>query len=312
MIRRIALLFAFAAALAGSATAQELQVPVWPTQPPPSAAPAEPPAETAPSVPLPMGHNLQLVAVMGGQTGVIRSGITWRIFRDTGDEPQLIQTSELASPSFQLDPGVYFVHATFGLASATRRLVLGASPLVETLTINAGGLVLGGFINDQAIPPDQLRFNVYVPVGGDPEGRVVVQDVKGGVLIRLPEGNYRVVSKYGDSNAITNADLRVEAGKVTEATLRHRAATVTLKLVAAPGTEALANTAFSVLTPGGDTIREAIGAFPSMTLAEGEYVAIARNGGKVYTQEFSVKSGVDRDIEVLVKDTPDPQPAGRR
>jgi hypothetical protein len=56
-----------------------------------------------------------------------------------------------------------------------------------------------------------------------------------------------------------------------------------------------------VLTPGGDTIREAIGAFPSMTLAEGEYIVIARNGGKVFTQEFQVKSGYDRDIEVIVK-----------
>ena len=74
-----------------------------------------------------------------------------------------------------------------------------------------------------------------------------------------------------------------------------------MKLVITPGSEALANTTFSVLTPGGDTIREAIGAFPSMTLAEGEYVVIARNGGKVFTQEFTVKSGLDRDIEVLVK-----------
>ena len=45
-------------------------------------------------------------------------------------------------------------------------------------------------------------------------------------IIRLPEGSYHVVSTYGESNAIMRADLKVEVGKLTEATLNHRAATV--------------------------------------------------------------------------------------
>jgi hypothetical protein len=110
-----------------------------------------------------------------------------------------------------------------------------------------------------------------------------------------------VVSTYGDANAIMRSDLKVESGRVTEATLNHRAATVTLKLVGSEGGEAIAGTTFSVLTPGGDVIREAIGAFPSVTLAEGEYVLIARHEGKVHTKEFRVESGLDRDIEVIAK-----------
>jgi hypothetical protein len=110
-----------------------------------------------------------------------------------------------------------------------------------------------------------------------------------------------VVSTYGESNAIARSDLKVEAGRVTEAVLSHRAATVTLKLVAAAGGEAFASTAFSVLTPGGDVIREAIGAFPSVTLAEGEYVLIARHDGQVHTREFKVESGLDQDIEVVAQ-----------
>ena len=119
----------------------------------------------------------------------------------------------------------------------------------------------------------------------------MVANAHAGDIIRLPEGTYHVVSTYGEANAIMRADLKVETGRVTEATLNHRAATVTLKLVATAGGEAFAGTAFSVLTPGGDVIREAIGAFPSVTLAEGEYVLIARHEGKVYTREFKVESG---------------------
>ena len=82
-------------------------------------------------------------------------------------------------------------------------------------------------------------------------------------------------------------------------TLRHRAATVTLKLVNKLGGDAYAGTNFSVLTPGGDTIRDLVGAFPSLILAEGDYILIARNGGRVFTEEFKVRSGFDQDIEIL-------------
>jgi len=71
--------------------------------------------------------------------------------------------------------------------------------------------------------------------------------------------------------------------------------------VAEKGGEALANTAWSVLTPGGDVIKESIGAFPRVILAEGEYRAIARNEGKVFEREFKVSTGVDGDIEVLAQ-----------
>ena len=68
-----------------------------------------------------------------------------------------------------------------------------------------------------------------------------------------------------------------------------------------PGGEALANTAFTILTPGGDVIRELIGAFPSLVLAEGEYLAIARHDNKTYQASFKVQSTLDRDVEVIAK-----------
>jgi len=81
--------------------------------------------------------------------------------------------------------------------------------------------------------------------------------------------------------------------------VNHRAAVITLKLVNERGGEALANTQWSVLTPGGDVVKEAIGAFPKVILAEGEYSVVARNEGKTYNGKFKVEPGVDREIEVL-------------
>ena len=129
----------------------------------------------------------------------------------------------------------------------------------------------------------------------------------------MPEGAYHIVSTYlagkraGEdaasraTNSVVNTDVRVRVGQLTEAILKHRAAQLTLKLVNAPGGEALANTSFTVLTPGGDVLREMIGAFPSIVLAEGEYVAIARNEGRTFQATFKVQSGADRDVEILAK-----------
>jgi hypothetical protein len=233
----------------------------------------------------------------------IRSGLVWRILEDRGDttQPAIIGRASSPTPNFTLAPGNYIVHVAYGFASASKRISVQTGNLNERLTISAGALRLKGAVGDSPIPANRVSFSVYVPEPQNSEGRLVVANAKADDMIRLPEGTYHVVSTYGDANAIMRSDLKVESGRVTEATLNHRAATVTLKLVGSAGGEAIAGTAFSVLTPGGDVIREAIGAFPSVTLAEGEYVLIARHEGKVHTREFRVQSGLDRDIEVIAK-----------
>jgi hypothetical protein len=264
---------------------------------------AQAPEPTAPAPGQPRMGTISLGATFAGNQQPIRAGMIWRVYEDRGDGivPNLVAKSDLPTPSLQLPPGNYIVHGSYGFAGASRRVSMQWTNLEERLSISAGALKLKGAVGDSPIAPTNLSFSIYVPIGTDAEGRLVVGGVRGDEVVRLPEGTYHVVSNYGDTNAIMRSDLRVEAGRVTEATLNHRAATVTLKLVASDGGEAFAGTAFSVLTPGGDVIREAIGAFPSLTLAEGEYVVIARHEGQVHTREFKVESGLNRDIEVLAK-----------
>jgi hypothetical protein len=293
-----ALLLGCAAAPAAAQDGNAFHNRIGPNLPSPSmSGPSVPPLPSAASA------ALSLTAVFTGGDKPVRSGLAWRIYEDRpdGTKPGIVARSEAAEPSFTLAPGPYVATVTYGFASASRRVVMAGQPVAEQLKISAGALMLSGAIGDVKLSPDQLAFSVFVPIGTNSEGRLVRSGVKAGELLRLPEGTYHVVSTYGGSNAIQRADLKVENGKVTDATLNHRAATLTLKLVAAEGAEAFAGTAFSVLTPGGDTIREAIGAFPQVTLAEGDYVLIARHDGQVYTREFKVESGMNRDVEVIAK-----------
>lgn len=250
---------------------------------------------------LPQTGTMRLQAVFGQTNAPIASGLIWRVFEDRfgEDRPVLVARSDEPRPEFQLIPGNYIVHVSYGYASATRRITMQWSDVAEILRVSAGALAVRGIVSDNQVPASQISYSVFVPVGDDQEGRLVAANVRGDEMVRLPEGSYHVVSTFGEANSIMRTDVEVETGQVTEATLNHRAATVTLKLVSYAGGEAFAGTAFSVLTPGGDVVREAIGAFPSVTLAEGEYVVIARHDGAVYTRDFSVVTGLDRDIEVL-------------
>lgn len=248
---------------------------------------------------LPQAGELTLSAYFAETGAPIEEGLIWRVFELRDEEIRLIARHEEARPQVSLPPANYMVHVSWGFASSARPVTMHWGNVSERLLISAGGIQVRGVVGDAPISPADLSFSVFLPMGEDPEARLVVAEARGTDLIRLPEGEYHVVTRYGDANASSRTDLSVSAGEITVATLNHRAAKLTLKLVAAEGGEAFAGTAFSVLTPGGDVVREAIGAFPQVVLAEGEYVVIARHEGRVFTREFRVESGFDRDIEVI-------------
>jgi len=213
-----------------------------------------------------------------------------------------VKEDKTASPTLVLPAGNYIVHVDFGLATAVKPVSLRGPAVREEFDLPAGGLRIEGRVGNARVPPNQISFDVYKGSQFEPgDRRPIAERIQTGAVIVVPDGTYYIVSNYGDANATVRSDIRVQAGKLTDVTVNHRAAAITLKLVGEKGGEALANTAWSVLTPGGDVIKESIGAFPRVILAEGEYRAIARNEGKVYEREFKVVPGVDGDVEVLAR-----------
>ena len=101
-------------------------------------------------------------------------------------------------------------------------------------------------------------------------------------------------------NATIRADIKIEAGRLTQAVIQHRAAKITLKLVSQAGGEAIADTAWSILTAAGDSVAESVGAFPVVVLAEGKYTAVARHKNNIYQRDFTVASGRNQDVEVML------------
>ena len=248
---------------------------------------------------------LSLTARYGKDLPVITNGLVWRVFADRPDETgtfKLIREERGATPNIVLPPGGYVVHVALGLVSAVRAVNLKSETDREAFVLPAGGLRIEGRVGTSKIPPNQISFAIYKGSQFEAADRAsLVPNVAAGDVALLPEGTYYIISNYGDANSVVRSDIRVQAGKLTDVIITHRAAVITLKLVSDKGGEALANTAWSVITPGGDVIKESIGAFPRVVLSEGEYRAIAKNEGKVFERPFNVVNGVDGEVEVVAR-----------
>jgi len=273
--------------------------------PQPSVAAVPPAVAPPPGVAAPAQAVLSLTARYGKDLPVINAGLVWRVFSDRPDDTgtfKLVREERGATPNIVLQPGNYVVHVSLGLVSAVRAVTLKAETDRESFLLPAGGLRIEGRVGSSKIPQNQISFAIYkgsqFEVG---ERAPLVPNVAAGDVVMLPEGTYYIISNYGDANSVVRSDIRVQASKLTDVTVTHRAAVITLKLVSDKGGEALANTAWSVITPGGDVIKESIGAFPKVVLSEGEYRAIAKNEGKVYERPFNVVNGVDGEVEVIAR-----------
>jgi hypothetical protein len=273
----------------------------------PPAVAAVPPVVAAPppGAATPTQAVLALTARFGKDLPAVTSGLVWRVFSDRPDETgtmKLVREDRSATPNIVLPPGNYVVHVALGLVSAVRPVTLKAETYRESFILPAGGLRIEGRVGTSKIPQNQISFAIYKGSQFEAGERAsIVPNVAPGDVALLPEGTYYIISNYGDANSVVRSDIRVQAGKLTDVIVTHRAAVITLKLVSDRGGEALANTAWSVITPGGDVIKESIGAFPKVILSEGEYRAIAKNEGKVYERPFNVVNGVDGEVEVVAR-----------
>ncbi|HEU0018391.1 MAG TPA: hypothetical protein VFQ31_08575 [Methyloceanibacter sp.] len=273
-----------------------------------SAAPVRAPGEpgAVSSSPVPVTFKA-LLTEAGPQ---LKTGLIWRVFTPRAGPDgarKLVSTHRDAMPTAALPPGEYLVNAAYGLSNLTRKIkVESGRSLEETFVLNAGGLKLAAvLVSGARLSQSSVRFDIL----SDDEDqfgnrRKIMENAKPGLVIRLNAGAYHIVSLYGDANATVRADVTVEPGKITEATIKHAAAAMTFKLVQSPGGEALADTQWSILTTTGDVVKENAGALPTHILAVGDYAVVARHNGESYTSKFNVVAGQAKQIEVVMESGP--------
>jgi hypothetical protein len=232
----------------------------------------------------------------------IESGLVWRVFgarADASGELPLAAKSQQGVARIALAPGQYVVHVAYGRAQTTDTLTVAKGENTKELVLDAGAMRLNAAVaGDIPVPVNLLHFDIFSS-GGEGDRTLVAQNLGPGDIVTLNAGTYHVVSYFGAVNAIVRADLRVEPGQLTEATLYHRAGQVSFKLVSEAGGEAIADIDWTVKTADGETVFTNTGTFPSTVLSEGDYLVLAKRGETVYSREFQVTPGPPREVEVL-------------
>ena len=268
------------------------------TTPPAAQTPATEAISGLTTVPQPVSLKARITE--DGTT--IPEGLVWRIFGTTPDangELALVAKSDEAIASVELPPGEYVVHVAYGRAQASDTLTVTEGTNVKSFVIGAGALRLNSAITgDIAIPANLLKFDILT-AGDEASRTTVAEGLRPNEIVTLNAGTYHIVSHFGDVNAIVRADLRVEPGQLTDATLYQKASQISFKLASEVGGEAIADVEWTVKTPDGATVFTDLGAFPATVLAEGEYTVLAKQGETVVNRDFEVKAGSSQEVEVL-------------
>jgi hypothetical protein len=272
------------------------------------------PRSAPPSRPTAAQAEVTVQAMLTDDGQRIEQGLVWRVYQEPKSDPQrpgvvkprLLSTFREAAPVLRLPAGEYVVNVAFGRAHLTRKLTLaGGSATQEKFVLNAGGLRVSALVGKgEKAPETAVTYDVLSGEADQSGSRAkIVTGAKTGLVLRLNAGIYQIVSTYGDANAVVRADVTVEAGKLTEASVNHHGVKVTFKLVTRAGGEALADTQWSVYTAGGELIRESVGAVPTHILAGGNYVVSARHSGtgRVFQRTFNVEDTETAQVEVVMQ-----------
>jgi hypothetical protein len=250
------------------------------------------------------GPKLTLVALLTADGQEIDQGLIWRVYQDpdtSQGKAKLITENREASPTLKLAPGEYTINASFGRAHITHHVTLKTdSVTTEKFVLNAGGLRLTAVVAGKPAPKGAVTYAIYTDDRDQFDNRATVMSAaKPDLIMRLNAGIYHIVSTYGDANARIEADVTVEAGKLTEATVTHSAGRATFHLANHPGGEALPDTHWTILSESGEVVKESVGALPTHTLAPGSYTVRARWNGLTFTRKFAVANGETTIVEVV-------------
>lgn len=270
--------------------------------PAPQTPPAATPATEAISALANAPQSVVLTARITQEGPIIPDGLSWRVFDavpDSSGEMALVAKSEDGTARMDLPPGEYVVHVAYGRAQLSEPLSISSGSNSKVIDLEAGALRLNSAVTgDIPIPPTQLTFDIFT-AGSESNRVMIAEGLPPNDIVTLNAGTYHIVSHFGTINATVRADLRVEAGELTDATLYHHASEVSFKLVSETGGEAIADVEWTIKTDDGATVFTDRGAFPSTVLAQGDYTILAKQGEQVYNREVEILPGGSREIEVL-------------
>ena len=234
-------------------------------------------------------EGLELSARLTDDGGLIEFPIAWTIRTIDGETVYAAQSS---SADFTAPPGDYAVDIRYGAAHLTSTVtLLESNRLMVSYVLNAGGLRVLPRVQDIGAPATPAVSRIFMLDGMD-NGRLVAESLIPGEIIRLPEGDYRVESRFAAGNASAVTDVHVKAGRLSAIDIDHKAGLARLAFAGSP----TAAVEWNVRDGAGLAIATATGLQADVVLRPGTYTASARIVSEILSATFEIATGQARDI----------------
>lgn len=247
---------------------------------------------------------IRLRARITAATDPIARPIEWSVHKvddDAEDKWPLVGERSAAEAAFDLAPGQYVVRAAYGAIKAAKVVVVQPQQQIDlTFILNAGGLRVTpalAFLD----PPDGIVAKHWVfEAATDERGnrRLFAEADRPGEVIRLNAGTYHLVSRFGDANAVVEADVTVKPGMLTEVEINHKAGIVHLGFARHDTDGPPKTVEWQINDSTGAVVMRAGGARVSQILAPGAYTAEVDYGGRKFEARFEIDIGETREVNI--------------
>ncbi len=234
-------------------------------------------------------EGLELSARLTEDGGLIEFPMSWTVSTMSGE---IIFSAESPGADVSAPPGDYIVDIRYGASRLVSTVtLLEANHLMVSYVLNAGGLRVLPRVQEIGVTAIPAISRVFARDGVD-SGKLVAESLIPGEIIRLPEGDYRVESRFAAGNASAVTDVHVKAGRLSAIDIDHKAGLARLAYTGAPGTKVewnvRDNTGLAVISTQGQQA--------DVVLRPGTYTASARIGSETLTATFDIATGEARDI----------------
>ncbi|WP_436641225.1 VWA domain-containing protein [Microbaculum sp. FT89] len=197
---------------------------------------------------------------------------------------------------FGLPAGKYLVVARSGEAEASTEVEVAANQRTErTIVMELGALKLSTQVAglSGAIPDAGFRYEIESATK-DLSGKrkKISATARPEPVLRLPAGSYRVIARLGSQNVVSETDVSVPAGQLSEITIEQQAGFVRFSVDGTPGERIRWEIDDAAGKQIGATTREDV----SYVLAPGDYEARLIVGDKTANRAFTVVSGQTLEI----------------
>ena len=255
--------------------------------------------ELAIKIVAPGQEGLELSARLTDDGGIIERNISWTIRNADGDT---VFSGDTAVADVSVPPGDYAVDVRYGAARlASTITLLDGNRVNVSFVLNAGGLRVLPRVRDIGLPVAGSEARIFA-LGGRQNGQLVAVSEIPGEILRVPEGDYRVESRFASGNARAVIDVHVKAGRMSAVDVDHKAGVARLAFVGSPS----ADVNWRVADRDGQPVATAKGLNADIVLVPGTYTASANVGGEVLTATFDIDTGQARDI--ILGNRGDPHP----